>query len=345
MNTEQTENNDIDLDVPHPGTVLKNARESMGLSVKDVADRLRLRVKVIEDLESNTDTDNQIPTFTRGYIRSYSKLLGLNADELLSGYVSDESAEPDVQQMQSFSRKTKMEKSDTHLMTLTWIILVAVIGLSAYWWWQDQNAKASDASASQITSQEPIAKDEQSEQPSESALPVTRIEPTSPSTDSVNEEDTTSGESISAIPVSDSVEAESVAVKEDAAVVTDTSADNNEIASVVDEQRTQNENETSSVLNSGSDESASQTPSSETSGLTPLVMSFSADCWIEVRDGSGKRLATGIKSPGDTLELAGTPPFKLVLGAPKAVKLTFDGKSVDMNSFPAGKVARFSLPK
>ncbi|RXJ73131.1 cytoskeleton protein RodZ [Veronia nyctiphanis] len=335
MNTEQTENNEIDLDVSNPGTVLKKARESMGLSVKDVADRLRLRVKVIEDLESNTDTDNQIPTFTRGYIRSYSKLLGLDADQLLSGFVVDDAAEPDVQQMQSFSRKTKIEKSDTHLMTLTWVILIVVVGLSAYWWWQDQNSKAEQA--------EPEIIDDSVSQvePDLTQLSVTPADDTQPETQG---EETTS-QSVAEVTT------EQNSTMEDATASVSASSDvsSNEEKESIETDVTPSV-ETTDPINTASAATANNENNAvdsavETPTLSKVLMAFSADCWIDVRDGSGKRLATGIKSSGDSLELSGTPPFKFVLGAPTAVKLTYKGESVDMSKFPSGKVARFSLPK
>ncbi|MFA0284760.1 RodZ domain-containing protein, partial [Vibrio sp. 10N.222.55.F12] len=43
--------------------------------------------------------------------------------------------------------------------------------------------------------------------------------------------------------------------------------------------------------------------------VNELVMQFSADCWIQVKDASGKTLSTGIKKAGQTLNLSGTAPY------------------------------------
>ncbi|MBE8186314.1 DUF4115 domain-containing protein, partial [Leptospira borgpetersenii serovar Ballum] len=49
-----------------------------------------------------------------------------------------------------------------------------------------------------------------------------------------------------------------------------------------------------------------------------LVMNFTADCWLQVVDASGKTLFSGIQKGGATLNLSGKSPYKLTIGAPSA---------------------------
>ena len=60
------------------GQVLSAAREASGLSVRDVARFLNLGVATIESLEE--DAFERLPglTFTKGYLRSYARLLKLD---------------------------------------------------------------------------------------------------------------------------------------------------------------------------------------------------------------------------------------------------------------------------
>ena len=71
---------------PGPGADLQAARESLKVTVREVADALNLPTRVIEALE--TDDYDRLPpsVFTRGYLRSYARLLELNPDELLARY-------------------------------------------------------------------------------------------------------------------------------------------------------------------------------------------------------------------------------------------------------------------
>ena len=71
---------------PGPGADLKAAREGLQVSIREVADALNLPARVIEALETD-DYDRLPPTvFTRGYLRSYARLLELPSDELLARY-------------------------------------------------------------------------------------------------------------------------------------------------------------------------------------------------------------------------------------------------------------------
>ncbi|CSC30054.1 Putative HTH-type transcriptional regulator yfgA [Vibrio cholerae] len=73
-------------------------------------------------------------------------------------------------------------------------------------------------------------------------------------------------------------------------------------------------------------------------------MNFSADCWIQVKDATGKTLSTGVKKAGQSVSLSGQRPYKLVLGAPEGVSITLASEPVDLSGYTSGKVARLTLP-
>jgi cytoskeleton protein RodZ len=66
-----------------PGMILAAAREELKWDVADVAANLNLRVSVIQALESDEYTDLPGPTFVRGYIRAYARLLGVDESEVI----------------------------------------------------------------------------------------------------------------------------------------------------------------------------------------------------------------------------------------------------------------------
>jgi cytoskeleton protein RodZ len=59
------------------GQRLRAAREAAGLSVSDVASRLKMRSRIVEALEAEDWESIGAPVFVRGQLRSYSRLLGL----------------------------------------------------------------------------------------------------------------------------------------------------------------------------------------------------------------------------------------------------------------------------
>lgn len=68
-----------------PGAVLRAAREAACMSVSDVAQALKLRPRQVEAIEADDYARLSGPTFVRGFIRNYAKLLHLDAADLLAG--------------------------------------------------------------------------------------------------------------------------------------------------------------------------------------------------------------------------------------------------------------------
>ena len=62
-----------------------------------------------------------------------------------------------------------------------------------------------------------------------------------------------------------------------------------------------------------------------------LSLSFSGDCWVEVRDSEGTVIFANMRHAGDKLELAGKAPFKVLLGYAPVVSMNYNGESVNIN--------------
>lgn len=74
----------------------------------------------------------------------------------------------------------------------------------------------------------------------------------------------------------------------------------------------------------------------------PLVLKSSRSAWVEIRDGKGVLLSRHLKE-GETVELAGTPPFKLHLGNSSALDVIYQGQPVELASHTRNNVARLEL--
>lgn len=69
-----------------PGVLLRAGRESAGLSIDQVADKLHLLQSVIIALETDSYDRIRGETFVRGYLRNYARLLGISDDEVMTRY-------------------------------------------------------------------------------------------------------------------------------------------------------------------------------------------------------------------------------------------------------------------
>jgi cytoskeleton protein RodZ len=68
------------------GASLRTAREALSVSVAQIANTLKLPVRIIECIETNDFKELPSPAFTRGYIRAYAKLIELDADQFVRDY-------------------------------------------------------------------------------------------------------------------------------------------------------------------------------------------------------------------------------------------------------------------
>ncbi|EGQ7820026.1 cytoskeleton protein RodZ [Vibrio parahaemolyticus] len=314
--TEHENTNEVPLSI-EAGTLLKNKRESLGMTQKQVADRLRLRVSVIEDIENNRFESQQVATFTRGYLRSYAKFVGLDEKVVLVALEQTADVKPKEQEieMQSFSRKTKHEKHNSRIMLLTWVIAIVIIGISAAWWWQNQQ----ENSLAQVVAE-------------------VNVETSQPSADEIADIDLMTEEELIA-----STPAELAASNNTASESSINAAQTDEVVPAETEESTTEATQEPVAVIEAAEEVQEASPVVP-EGMTLLTMKFKADCWIQVKDTNGKTLVSGTQKPGQDVELTGKAPFKVILGAPEGVTMTFASEPVDLSGYTSGKVARFTLP-
>ncbi|WP_197340428.1 helix-turn-helix domain-containing protein [Ralstonia solanacearum] len=80
-------------------------------------------------------------------------------------------------------------------------------------------------------------------------------------------------------------------------------------------------------------------------GGSALSVRFSGASWYEIKDKSGRTLASGLARVGDARDLTGVPPFKVVFGNAESVEsLTVSGAPVDIRKYARNRVARATLP-
>ncbi|WP_421220021.1 cytoskeleton protein RodZ [Aeromonas enteropelogenes] len=316
MTIEQQHDFQDDSQAVGPGQLLRNAREQLGWTREQVASRIHLRLTLIAAIESDTYDKHTSHTFIRGYLRTYAKLVGIPEETILAAYDKLGLTPPDNIDMQSFSRRSRQQANDSRLKVVTWLVILVLIGLSVAWWWQ--------STARRSAGDEALAATEMSASTSVAATDtVPGAESLAPVTDATE-------------PVIDA--AAPAAVSDATGTLAPETAvlpEENPSAAV----STQAESSTSDVT--ATDESAASEPAS----APQLKMSFTADCWLDVKDANGKTLYSGLKKANDELVLEGAEPLKLIVGAPMAVKLEYKGQSFDMSRYNNGRTARFSLPQ
>jgi len=74
-----------------------------------------------------------------------------------------------------------------------------------------------------------------------------------------------------------------------------------------------------------------------------MVLTFSAESWVEITDANDRRVMFDLGKAGQTRALSGTAPFKVLFGYSPAVEMTFNGEVFDQRSLARGNVAKFTL--
>ena len=70
------------------GARLRRERESLGMSIEEIARATRIPVPSLERVEADRFDDLPGEVFVRGFLRSYAKTVGLDADEIVAQYSS-----------------------------------------------------------------------------------------------------------------------------------------------------------------------------------------------------------------------------------------------------------------
>lgn len=328
MNTEDTQQQDTTLST---GERLRRARELLGLSQTAVATRLCLKVSTVRDIEENNISEDLASTFIRGYIRSYAKLVHLPEDSLLTSTTADQTSlkQQKVASMQRIRNIRHRKKHDGWLVALTWLIVVIVIGLSCAWWWQNHKAQQSSLLAlPQPVTMATGTRYNTETVPASAPKAVANPVPSASVSANRNSQDSNAVNSVLSTP---SLNTAPLAARP-----------------LVTEPKP-------APLNLPVEPPAVQVPpppisSSRKASQQPapvsaneLSMHFTGDCWIEVSDGSGKTLFSGLKRKNDRLVFNSQPPYQLKIGAPDAVQIRYGGKPVDPGHAPTNRVMRLTL--
>ncbi|MFZ4964769.1 helix-turn-helix domain-containing protein [Pseudomonas gingeri] len=317
----------------NPGETLRQARESNGWTLAEVALKLNLTTTSLSNLEAGAFDKLPGHTFARGYIRAYAKLLGMDQTVLVQQFDQCTGTDSQGSNVHALGRiEEPVRVSHTILRIVSLLLLIAVIG-GGFVWWQDQaSLRSKDQAAISMEHVEV-----------ESADGTTQIHPIDEPEDQAVAENQSNPEATPGEP-STETQAEASAPSAPAAPATPAVVPVPHAAQslVVPPQPAPapvSPVSPSAPVN-GAPAAAAAAP---VAGAGQVHVTFVADCWTQVTDGGGKVLFSGLKRKGDILEVSGKPPFAVRLGYAKGAQITYNGQAVDVAPFTSGETARLKL--
>jgi cytoskeleton protein RodZ len=124
----------------NPGIQLSNIRQQKGYSIEYVASKLHLRARIIELIENGEFNLLPEPVFVKGYLRAYSKLLGVSPDPFLTvfdnQYIFEKKPERALWQS-----KRESHKAEHIIRWFTIIFAVGVMVAVGLWWQKNRDSQ------------------------------------------------------------------------------------------------------------------------------------------------------------------------------------------------------------
>lgn len=293
------------------GKQLQRAREKAGLSITDVANVQHLRSCIVQAIEDEDYSKVDTELFLKGYIRAYAKQVGLNEDQLIADLELElEPFRQKQEQEYEANPLVTIERRRTHKRRLGKLILllVAVVlggylvftfGLGGYAGISGQNTLVSE--------------------PEESSEIATEVDPSSI--------EPLTGDAIEERAAPDTSNA--------SGTVSPDSSDR--VAGVETILESEPEAELATPVVAESVEPALVEPGEPFAAVDTgiLQITFTGDCWVQVRDATGDKLVNSLQRNGDRIDISGETPLNVVIGAVDAVgSIQFQGEAVHMADYP-----------
>lgn len=290
-----------------PGKALAAKRETMGWSVEQVADQLKLAVRQVVALEAGDYASLPGPAVVRGFVRAYAKVVKLDAAPLVAMIELDTPAPNDAtattlrrDKPAAFSEVRFPSHGKRARPVGGWFALVALVAAAAALAWQfdlipskllpgDTPAAASSQASVTVLPA-----------PADRAIETTLIKPDAPLPSS----------SVPLISVPPAPGAPTGAP------------------------------------GAGSPAGVAPAPAAalkSPAAANALVLTLRDDSWIEVRRANGEALLKRLGRRGTTETVEITEPLTLVVGNPGAVSATLRGAALELQAAPGGTIARVNL--
>lgn len=322
----------------NPGETLRQARESNGWSLAQVAVKLNLTVTSLSNLEAGAFDKLPGHTFARGYIRAYAKLLDMDQTVLVQQFDQYTGSDAQGSSVHSLGRiEEPVRVSHTILRLVSLLLLIGVIG-GGFVWWQDQTALRTKESVALAPEHVEV----------EGADGTTRIHPLDEPEDQAVLEGQAEGETALALPQGQEgtdaeagAEASAPVAPAVAPVAPSTPAPTT--SAPVAPAPAVHATPAPTVAAPAAPAAAPAAPVAPAAGEGQVQIQFIADCWTQITDGNGKVLFSGLKRKGDSASVNGKPPFAVRLGYARGAQVSYNGQPVDVTPFTSGETARLKL--
>lgn len=286
-----------------PGTMLRHAREARGESLDEVAQALKLSLRQLDALESGHHEALPGPAFVRGFLRNYARHVGLDPAAVLAALGSDTTTAVDLTPLSNAAGDMPVGGGVRFNLLPAAVVAGLLLVLTFAGSYFGWFETTENPTPAVV---EPLAEEPASVDPGTAMPPPAADEPSVSMPQAVAEIEQ------SATPPASAIEPSAPSLE----VLPDPTASTEPPAPLVAE------------------------PADTADALR---FTFAAESWVEVRDGTGAILFAGTGAAGSTRAVQGEPPFALVVGNARSVRLDYRGKPIDLMPHTKASVARLTV--
>ena len=117
-----------------PGAQLRTAREGLGLSIEEVADRLRLNEALVLAMEEDRFGLLGAPVFARGHLRNYAALVGAAERDVLDAFDVGDLPEPTFLTAGDRGPALRQRGRGRRITVILAIAAAAAVAGAVAWW-------------------------------------------------------------------------------------------------------------------------------------------------------------------------------------------------------------------
>jgi len=321
------------------GHYLRAQRRSRKMDMETVAQRTKIRVALLQQIENEDFSALPEPVFTKGFIRSYAEAVGADGQEAVRRYEAGYAAFHTPDQDESVDGQSKAQPVPRWVPIIVVLILLAAAAIIYFIKYYGEPPKTGDASESSMTTNDRASQTgeepqvEMGQAPATEAKAPAAVEAIGPEP-TATVEPTTKEPELATPADGDEEGRESPAAQESAAP----SSEGTVAPSATAEPITGSDNPPSSA-----DAEVGQ-PMEPASPSAARVLRIEAveTCWMKIAiDGNDPKEVTLQRGEEAVFKAKGS--FKLLIGNAGGVRLTLDDQPVEVPG-RSGQVARLTLP-
>lgn len=316
------------------GAMLREARESLGISIGDVSSRTRLSVDQIRAIEEENLECLPEPVYVRAFLRAYAKAIDIDYEPLVNDYVTrcggggvripEHAPEEAFREVAYYDSPRPSRWKFAGLL-----VLIVVVTLGIWGVYSGTFARLMEADGTEAAKVENGVSE---------VAPNVAPAPEAPKTTAPVEVADASKPAAPAAPAAQTAPApEAAPASETASQTTSPAAPAETPAPVTEAPAAPVEAPAAAT------EAAAQTTEAAPAETYAAEFHTSASCWVHVIAPDGQNLIAREMKPGETQSVALPAGTRVTVGNPPALILTLDGHPYDLGGVTQRGVARFVI--